>query len=813
MSAVATAPSALALTFLTDSAVGRGEGTAGVVDADVETDDLGLPLMGGKTLHGLLRDSWLQMAPCFGQLEEAAVRILGPEGDLEEEAILHVGDAMADPSLRAHVARAVNRSENRIPREEVLAACTAIRQQTAQTRGGEPERGTLRATRVLRAGQTLVAPLLWLRDADEADLEVLRRAAAGVRHVGLGRNRGLGVVQLRLAAEQASAARNTPTRAPNNAPRGPGCYVPLHLELEAPAVLTGPAAGANRIATLPYAPGSSIRGALAALIMRDDGEQNVRRDLDDLVLSGKVRFLNAHPAAAGRRTVPRPLSLYTEKGSGDEPESGRGAERIDTTAIPDAEQDPTRDVTFVPAKELFVRRDGATLVAVDPSRTARLHHQRDREMGRAWTPEGSEEARGGLFSYESISAGQELIAFVQIASGGDERRDLLARLRDRLDGQTMLLGRSRRAGYGGRARVEVGLPRERELDTVDVQNEDLQIGGRLRVLLLAPYIGRDPVTGQHDPAALDRELEAALGGTARIVERVWAATRVEAFNRYWGVPVPTVPALAGGSVLLLEAEAQLPAGLLRDLEHQGLGERREEGFGRIAFLRAPELRVRIEPALSSSPPPAGPMTDEARHLQLAIAQARLERALDARAAEVVRGATRLPASSLLARLRAPLQRTPAQGLSRLEEWLTLPATRKGVGDDKKALRAPAVVALGRCRVPATGLKARGEMPLERWLARLARPDTHEDGSRAERIRRTVPDLRAIVQRSCLSEEPGALDDLATAVDGDADANVVRLLDAVLGGLMVRAARERAAAAAKEGSAGENSAVDASGEAT
>ncbi len=803
MTAAGTSLGALTLTFLTDSAVGRGEGTAGVVDAEVETDPLGLPLMGGKTLHGLLRDSWLQMAPCFPQLEEAAVRILGPEGDLDEEAILHVGDAMADAVLRAHVARALSRSESPIPREEVLGACTAIRQQTAQTRRGEPERGTLRATRVLRAGQTLVAPLHWLSQPDDADREVLRRATAGVRHVGLGRNRGLGVVALRLEAARESAPEITPTRASVDVtagvPAGPGCYVPVHLELEAPAVLTGPAQGANRVATLPYAPGSTIRGALAALIANEVGEHDARRDLDDLVLSGKVRFLNAHPTGEGRRSVPRPLSFHTEKRPRDE------RERIDAIAIGEEGDDLAPDLTLVPAREPFVRRSGAAFAAVEPSRTARLHHQRDRTMGRAWTritSEGAEEPRGALFSYESLSPNQELIAFLQIVVDGEERGDILERLRDRLHGRTVLLGRSRRAGYGGRARVQLGPPRDRELDTVDVQGEDLEIGARLRALLLAPYIGRDPRTGQQDPVALECELTSALGGRARIVERVWTATRVQAFNRHWGAPVPTVPALAGGSVLLLAAEAPLPAALLRDIEHQGLGERREEGFGRIAFLRAPELRVRSEPALPSRQPSPGPMTEEARRLQHSIARARLERALDARAAEVVREATRLPAASLLARIRTPLQRRPEIALARLEEWLTPVKARQEASEPGNALREPALAALRRCRVPAAGLNARGAIPLDRWLAGLARPDDENDASRAARIRRAVPDLRAIVQRSCLSQDPAAIDDLATAVDDDADANLVRLLDGVLGGLMVQAARERAAKA-KERSAASN----------
>ena len=58
-------PVLISVELLSDTTLGRGEGMAGLVDADVEHDELGLPFLGGKTLKGLLRDSWLSMSGCF----------------------------------------------------------------------------------------------------------------------------------------------------------------------------------------------------------------------------------------------------------------------------------------------------------------------------------------------------------------------------------------------------------------------------------------------------------------------------------------------------------------------------------------------------------------------------------------------------------------------------------------------------------------------------------------------------------------------------------------------------------------------------
>ena len=58
---------------------------------------------------------------------------------------------------------------------------------------------------------------------------------------------------------------------------------------------------------------------------------------------------------------------------------------------------------------------------------------------------------------------------------------------------------------------------------------------------------------------------------------------VGGFNRKWGMPLPQVTALAAGSVFVLTAEHPIAAEALQTLEDLGLGERRAEGYGRVAI--------------------------------------------------------------------------------------------------------------------------------------------------------------------------------------------------------------------------------------
>ena len=107
-----TVPSRLHIELLSDATFNRGEGTAGLVDVEVEHDEFGLPLIGGRTVRGLLRDSWLSMQACFPNLADAAARVLGRSKRLDEGCRLRVGDALLSAPVREAVRVAVERQEH-----------------------------------------------------------------------------------------------------------------------------------------------------------------------------------------------------------------------------------------------------------------------------------------------------------------------------------------------------------------------------------------------------------------------------------------------------------------------------------------------------------------------------------------------------------------------------------------------------------------------------------------------------------------------------------------------------------------------------
>ncbi len=198
-------PRTLHIELLSDASFGRGEGTAGEVDSEVEHDEFGIPFIGGKAVRGLLRDTWLSMRPLFPELRKAGDRVFGPTKRFlcDDVCVLRVGDALLQQDVRAWLIASATRAVERdcVSRAMILAACTDIRYQTAEDRlTGAPAAGTLRSSRVVLRTFAFEAPLTWRTSAGAAedDMRVLAMSALATRHGGQMRNRGRGHLRISL---------------------------------------------------------------------------------------------------------------------------------------------------------------------------------------------------------------------------------------------------------------------------------------------------------------------------------------------------------------------------------------------------------------------------------------------------------------------------------------------------------------------------------------------------------------------------------------------------------------------------------------
>jgi hypothetical protein len=203
----------LQLRFLSDTCFSRGVGSGLAVDIDVDHDVHGLPVVTGRTVRGLLRDTWLSAAVAFPALDRPAERVLGVDRDDAGTAILRFGDAGLDTTTRAWVAAALGRDGGSLGPHDIRDALSVVRDQTALDRWGAPREHSLRRIRAWRRGLALNAPLSWNDEPTDDELSVLALAALATRHAGLSRTRGLGHLEITIDGDLDETRRLLPASA------------------------------------------------------------------------------------------------------------------------------------------------------------------------------------------------------------------------------------------------------------------------------------------------------------------------------------------------------------------------------------------------------------------------------------------------------------------------------------------------------------------------------------------------------------------------------------------------------------------------
>lgn len=191
---------ALEITLLSDTTFNMGAGVAGIVDAEIQQDALGLPILSGRAIKGLLVNECSEILYALPEDKKenwktAASRIFGQRGETHDGVeLLHIGTATIAPDLCAFLAH----EENRLSRQDTLDALTSVRRQTAINEVGAPDDETLRASRTLIHGLTLYSPLIFSEMPNKRDKALLAACAFSLRRAGLGRTRGKGKIRAQI---------------------------------------------------------------------------------------------------------------------------------------------------------------------------------------------------------------------------------------------------------------------------------------------------------------------------------------------------------------------------------------------------------------------------------------------------------------------------------------------------------------------------------------------------------------------------------------------------------------------------------------
>lgn len=608
----------LRLKMQSDWHIGSGAGRPGDVDRLVRRDADNLPYVPAKTLTGIWRDGCERAALGLDNGEPGAwsrwVPFLFGEqaGHMQEELHLKAPDDLELPrpaalSVRsAHFPKDLRQALRK--KDAVREAVTFVKPGVSiSERSGRARANYLRFEELARAGAELEAQgqIDW-HECDEAQkraaTSLLLAGAKLVERIGGKRRRGVGRCALTVNDDAGFevtldwiAKQNQPPEPPPPDREIPQALLGaqsvgdwrrycLVITTRTPLIIARHAVG-NLIKTTDYIPGTHLLAVITRSLRKVATEVGV--NLNGAIINGGLMVTNATIEVDGAPGRPVPFCLFQEKLS----EGLKGGEKVYNRFCDDTDDKP----------QLKGYRSG--YIGWTAERAMPNYRTVPREVETHNVVKDAsqrpDEAVGGVFSYEAIKACTKLRAEMWLKSSLVEKLETArSPWLDALNGEHRL-GRSKKDDYG---LIKLAVER---LDSALAANIDKT--AHLTVWLLSDMLLRDerlrPAASLEQlRKALERELAVTLtlreDGAQKLLPHLSRQNRTDSWHVGWGLPRPSLVGLAAGTCAVFSVSGKLDEIKLAELEREGLGERRAEGFGRVRF-NDPLLRSKLDGAARS----------------------------------------------------------------------------------------------------------------------------------------------------------------------------------------------------------------------
>lgn len=404
------------------------------------------------------------------------------------------------------------------------------------------------------------------------------------------------------------------------------------ITTESPVIFALNVGDANMVSTREYIPGSVIMGLFANEYIRKNNLTNAHTDGDFYrwFLTGAVRFTNACIVTGIHRsekmTTPLPLSIQEEKG--------------DESTLYDllyANDDFDKQTS---AKQGFGRISDSSICKQPIQKTLNFHHQRDYETGTV--------KKGIIFNYESIDAHQTFEG--HILGDGNVLNKLLDYFREE---PVVRIGRSKNAQYG-RVRFAMVSKEPKEF-TSEIDGLEQADGEASLTLLSNAILYNEYGYSTAEVRTLEKLLQNELGDGVTIKKSFVRTDEVENFVSVWRLRRPAEVCFSAGSCFLLSGITGTHQQKLLEIQKNGIGERRGEGFGRVAFGWQSDVHEKFtkrQPDTTSIQQPTPPIPEETKKIVRFIARDFIRKEVEIWALNDVKEFDRLPSKSCIGRLES-----------------------------------------------------------------------------------------------------------------------------------------------------------------
>lgn len=544
----------LIIRLLSDLCTYSGDTHNSLVDTDVVYDENGIPYIPAKRIKGCIREAALEMVE-LGIAPSELHEIFGKEG--QQSSAFSLSNAYIENYGEVtDVLKKCCHTELKSP-QNVLDQYTYMRVQTAvNPETGTAQENSLRRIRVVKRGLVFIAECNWNRQVSSPEL--LEQAVSLVKHMGMSRTRGLGLVEMELIGQDKEQKKAfVPDRwqhvlfDQNQLYDHNQIKYTVHLRS---AIICKSAQG-NQAVTEDYIAGSKILGLIAGAL-KPEGYSRILE-------SGEVIVSNGYIKNGEERCVPGQISLQKIK---DLRYDSNGEMKIKDMLLTDPSE--IRDKQMTPANIRYIDHNG---MIGDVETEISYHHQRpsDKSVGRATGLDGS-----SFYQLAAISPGQSFCGYIYAS------REQAKQIIDAVEAMGEV-----RMGYGRSS--EFGAV-DFTLDSVEERKEEHKIVKKAILTLGADvllYNDQGMITT--DIRALEKELRKMTGTQDLHLEKPYIQfNAIGGYNVTWQRRKPAAYALAKGSTFLLCSESGFDMGLLNG---KFAGERVSEGFGELLVKEPAEI--------------------------------------------------------------------------------------------------------------------------------------------------------------------------------------------------------------------------------
>ena len=535
--------------LLSDLCTCSGETYNSMVDMDVVYDENGIPYIPAKRIKGCIREAALEMVE-IGIIEKKQYeRIFGKEGN--SRAAFTLSNAYITGYSEAVEALQACSHRELVSQQNVLNQYTYMRTQTSvDLETGVADENSLRTLRVVKKGLVFEADCeVW--DQSE-NLEVFKQAVSLVKHMGMSRTRGLGLVNLTLEETSSTNIQHVKIKKEQLSEKNKIIY-----EIKLKSAMICKSAKGNQADTQDYIAGSKVLGLIAGALGSDKYKELVGQE-DELIVS------NAYILNHEQRCVPGRISLQKEK---DQPYDKNGEMIVlDMLYEPDVSKKQ-----MTPANIDYIDKNG---VKTDVITEISYHHQRakDKSIGRAT----GENDGSSFYQLCSISAGQSFGGYIY---ANKEQAERIIDAVNRLGNVRMGYGRSSEFGA-----VDFELN-----SVIPVEKKENIVHEAVLTLTADMILYNENGVLTTEIKELKKYLEEILDvSDIEIRNPFLQFVTVGGFNVTWGRRKPIFNALGKGTTMILSSKKGFNIDVLN---HTFIGERVAEGYGEVI---AEELRQTAE---------------------------------------------------------------------------------------------------------------------------------------------------------------------------------------------------------------------------